>query len=173
MESRRFTTEDSSFTIRFAIAEDVPLILQFIKELAAYEKMLEEVVATEELLHEWIFEKQKAEVLIGEYDGSPVAFALFFYNFSTFLGRSGIHLEDLYVKPSMRGKGFGKMMLKQLAKLTVDRQCGRLEWWCLDWNLSSISFYLSMGAKPMDNWTVYRISGNTLNELSDAAKKAE
>jgi len=142
------------------------LILQFIKELADYEKMLHKVAATEELLQEWIFEKQKAEVLISEYDGAPVGFALFFHNFSTFLGRAGIYLEDLYIRPSMRGKGLGKMMLKQLAKLAVERGYGRLEWWCLDWNQSSISFYLSLGAEPMRDWTVYRISGDTLDLLA-------
>ena len=166
MDNRRFDTGNTHFFIRFATVEDVPLILQFIKELAEYEKMLDEVVATEALLQEWIFEKQKAEVLIGEFDGEPVGFALFFYNFSTFLGKSGIYLEDLYIKPSMRNRGLGKMMLRQLAKLTLERCCGRLEWWCLDWNRSSIAFYLSLGAEPMDDWTVYRISGDTLELLA-------
>jgi len=167
MDNRRFGIENKYFCTRFALAEDIPLILGFIKELADYEKMLDEVVATEELLYEWIFEKQKAEVLIGEYDGEPIGFALFFHNFSTFLGRAGIYLEDLYIKPSMRGKGFGKIMLKQLAKLAVERGCGRLEWSCLDWNQPSINFYLSLGAEPMSEWTVYRISGDTLNVLAN------
>lgn len=168
MDNRIIKTESNGFTIRFALQEDVPLILQFIKELADYENMLDEVVATEELLREWIFEKQKAEVFIGELDGEPVGFALFFHNFSTFLGRSGIYLEDLYIQPSMRGKGLGKIMLKQLAKLAVERRCGRLEWWCLDWNSPSIAFYLSLGAEPMKDWTVYRISGDTLVSLADS-----
>jgi len=167
MDNRIFDTEDKRFYIRFALAEDAPLILQFIKELAEYEKMLDEVVATEELLQEWIFEKQKAEVIIGEYDGEAVGFAVFFHKFSTFLGRSGMYIEDLYINPSMRGKGFGKMMFRQLAKLAVERCCGRLEWWCLDWNHPSISFYLSLGAEPMDEWTVYRISGDKINLLAD------
>ena len=167
MANSRLDTENNSFSIRFALPEDVPLILQFIRELADYEKMLDEVVATEELLQEWIFEKQKVEVLIGEYDGTPVGFALFFHNFSTFLGRPGIYLEDLYVKPSMRSQGFGKKMLKRLAKIAVERGCGRLEWSCLDWNSSSISFYLSLGAKPMSDWTIYRISGDTLDSLAN------
>jgi len=166
MENSKLETENNHFTIRFACKEDTPLILQFIKELADYEKMLDKVIATEESLHEWIFEKRKAEVIIGEYDGTPIGFALFFHNFSTFLGRSGIYLEDLYIKPSMRGKGYGKLMLKQLAKFTVERGCGRLEWWCLDWNHPSISFYLSLGAEPMKDWTVYRISGDTLDSLA-------
>jgi len=167
MDSRIFKTENNGFTIRFGLEEDVPLVLQFIKELADYEKMLDEVVATEELLREWIFENQKAEVLIGELDGEPVGFALFFHNFSTFLGRSGIYLEDLYIQPSMRGKRLGKIMLKQLAKLAVERRCGRLEWWVLDWNSPSIAFYLSLGAEPMKDWPVYRISGDTLVSLAD------
>jgi len=154
------------FIIRFALEEDVPLILNFIRELAEYEHMLDEVVATKELLQEWLFEKKKAEVIIGELNGKSVAFALFFHNFSTFLGRSGIYLEDLYVHPEARGNGIGKKMLKYLAKLAVERGCGRLEWWCLDWNKSSIAFYLSLGAEPMDDWTVYRIAGDTLINLA-------
>ena len=151
---------------RFATEADVGLILQFIRELAEYEKMLDQVIATEELLREWIFEKQKAEVIFSVVDGQEVGFALFFHNFSTFLGRAGIYLEDLYVKPEYRGQGYGKGLLKQLAKIAVERGCGRLEWWCLDWNQPSIDFYLSLDAKPMDDWTVYRITGETLTELA-------
>ena len=156
----------NNFQIRFATIDDVPLILKFIRDLAEYEHMLDEVVATEELLREWLFEKEKAEVIIGEQNGKPVAFALFFHNFSTFLGRSGIYLEDLYVHPEMRGKGIGTHMLKFLARLAVKRGCGRLEWWCLDWNKSSIEFYLSLGAEAMRDWTVYRITGDTLINLA-------
>jgi len=152
---------------RFAAESDVGLILQFIRELADYEKMLPEVVATEELLHEWIFEKQKAEVIFAMADGKEVGFALFFHNFSTFLGRAGIYLEDLYVKPEYRGRGYGKGLLKQLAKIAAARGCGRLEWWCLDWNQPSIGFYLSLGAEPMKDWTVYRITGQTLTDLTE------
>ncbi|WP_185535801.1 GNAT family N-acetyltransferase [Listeria booriae] len=152
---------------RFAAEGDVPLVLRFIKELAEYEGMLDQVVATEEALHEWLFEKEKAEVLIGEYDGESVGFALFFHNFSTFLGRSGIYLEDLYVQPNVRGKGFGKAFLKRLAEIAVERGCGRLEWWCLDWNKPSIDFYLKMGAEAMEDWTVYRIAGETLVKLAE------
>ncbi len=155
-----------SLQYRFATESDVGLILQFIRELADYEKMLPEVVATEELLREWIFEKQKAEVIFALADGQEVGFALFFHNFSTFLGRAGIYLEDLYVKPEFRGRGYGKGLLKTLAKIAVERGCGRLEWWCLDWNQPSIDFYLSLGAEPMKDWTVYRITGKTLTELA-------
>ena len=165
MDRKGNDAEDTQFLIRFASEEDVPVILQFVKELAEYEKMLDDVVADEDLLREWIFEKQKAEALIGEYNGEPIAFALFFHNFSTFLGRAGIYLEDLYVRPSMRGKGFGGAMLKYIAKLAVERGCGRLELSCLDWNHTSISFYLSLGAESMSDWTVYRFSGESLNSL--------
>ena len=150
---------------RFATEEDTSLILFFIKELAAYEKMANEVVATEELLHHWIFEQKKAEVIFALEDGKEVGFALFFHNFSTFLGRAGIYLEDLYVRPEFRGRGYGKGLICQLARIAVERGCGRLEWWCLDWNQPSIDFYLSLGAEPMRDWTVYRIAGETLNSL--------
>lgn len=152
---------------RYAERKDVGLILEFIKALAEYEHMSDEVVATPELLEEWLFDKKKAEVIFGLEDGREVGFALFFHNFSTFLGRAGIYLEDLYVKPECRGKGYGKALLTQLAKIAVERKCGRLEWWCLDWNKPSIDFYLSMGAESMKDWTVYRIAGDTLKELSE------
>ena len=129
--------------------------------------MLDEVVATEELLKEWLFEKKKAEVIFALEDGVEVGFALFFHNFSTFLGRAGIYLEDLFVKPEYRGKGYGKSLLKKLAQIAVERGCGRLEWWCLDWNKPSIDFYRSMGAEPMDEWTTYRISGDTLKKMAE------
>lgn len=151
---------------RYAEEKDVALILQFIRELADYEKMLNEVVATEELLKEWIFEKNKAEVIFALENGVEVGFALFFHNFSTFLGRSGIYLEDLYVRPDYRGRGYGKGLLKKLAQIAVERGCGRLEWWCLDWNKPSIDFYLSLGAEPMEDWTVYRITGDTLRNMA-------
>lgn len=152
---------------RFAVREDTPLILTFIKELAAYEKMLDEVVADEKTLEEWIFDKQKAEVIFVLDDEAQAAgFALFFHNFSTFLGRAGIYLEDLYVRPEYRGRGFGKGLIKELAGIAVERKCGRLEWWCLDWNKLSIDFYLSLGAEPMSDWTVYRIAGDTLTKLA-------
>lgn len=151
---------------RFAEEGDTPLILQFIRELADYEGMLSEVVADEATLKEWIFRKQKAEVLFVLADGREVGFALFFHNFSTFLGRAGLYLEDLYVKPEYRGRGYGKAILKKLAAIAVERGCGRLEWWCLDWNRPSIDFYLSLGAQLMEDWTVYRITGDTLTSLA-------
>ena len=152
-------------TIRFAERKDVPEILFFIRELAAYEHMAEEVVATETLLEEWLFDRQKAEVIFAVDKGKDVGFALFFHNFSTFLGRAGIYLEDLYVMPEYRGRGFGKGLITALARIAVERGCGRLEWWCLDWNKPSIDFYLSLGAEPMNDWTVYRIAGDTLTAL--------
>ena len=157
---------DNQFELRFASEKDVPLILQLIRELAEYEGLLHEVVATGEILTEWLFVKKKAEVLIGEYGGQPVGYALFFHYFSTFLGRAGIYLEDLYVRPEYSGRGYGKAFFRKLAQITVERGCGRLEWWCLDWNQPSIDFYLSLGAEPMEDWTVYRLTGDTLSELA-------
>jgi len=165
--NNQIDTSLDGFKLRFAEAEDVTLILSFIKELAEYENMINDVVATEEVLKEALFDRQAAEVIFGEYDGKPVGFALFFHNFSTFLGQSGIYLEDLYVKPEMRGKGIGKIMISFLAKLALERKCGRLEWSCLDWNEPSITFYKKMGAVPMDEWTLYRTSNNALKELAD------
>ena len=151
---------------RFAQEEDCRLILKFIRSLARYEKMSDEVVATEEILREWLFVKKKAEVIFALDGRKEVGFALFFHNFSTFLGRAGIYLEDLYVRPSYRGKGYGKALLIKLAQIAVTRGCGRLEWACLDWNKPSIDFYKSLGAVPMDEWTVYRVSGPTLEEMA-------
>ena len=159
---------DSNITFRYAEEKDCTLILKFIKDLAAYEKMLNEVVATEDLLEEWLFEKKKAEVIFAIENGKEIGFALFFHNFSTFLGRAGIYLEDLYVMPEYRGKGYGKAILKELARIAVERNCGRLEWWCLDWNKPSIDFYLSLGAEQMSDWTVYRIAGDTLKKLGSS-----
>lgn len=154
-------------TFRYAEESDTPLILEFIKALAEYEKMLDEVVATEELLKNWLFDQKKAEVLFALADGKEVGFALFFHNFSTFLGRAGIYLEDLFVRPEYRGKGIGKAMFHKLGAIARERGCGRLEWWCLDWNQPSIDFYRSMGAESMDEWTVYRIAGQKLNDLAE------
>ena len=153
-------------TYRFANENDCGLILEFIRALAAYEKMSDQVVATESLLREWIFEKQKAEVIFACEDGKEVGFALFFHNFSTFLGRAGIYLEDLFVLPEYRGKGYGKGLLRKLAQITEERGCGRLEWWCLDWNKPSIDLYRSLGAEPMDEWTTYRLTGEKLKEMA-------
>ena len=158
---------NDSFSLRFAAPSDTGLILHFIKELASYEKMLHLVTATEELLQKWLFEEKKAEVLIAEENGQPIGFALFFHNFSTFLGKAGIYLEDLYICPDFRGRGYGRAVMEKLAQLACERGCGRLEWWCLDWNQPSIDFYLSLGAKAMDEWTVYRVEGSALQELAE------
>ena len=153
--------------IRYATKEDVSLVLYFIHQIAIYEKMDNEVVATEELLNDWIFERKMAEVIFVTENGKEVGFALFFHNFSTFVGRCGIYLEDLYVEPEHRGKGYGKALLKELAKITVERGCGRLEWCCLDWNKPSIDFYLSVGARPMSEWTTYRLAGEALKKFAN------
>ena len=152
-------------TFRFAERKDCKLILDFIKKLADYEKMSDEVVANESLLEEWIFDKKKAEVIFAVVDGKEVGFALFFHNFSTFLGRAGIYLEDLFVLEEYRGNGYGKALLKKLAQITRERGCGRLEWCCLDWNTPSVDFYLALGAERMDDWTTFRLSGDTLTNL--------
>ena len=154
-------------TFRFAQPGDEEKILFFIRELAKYEKMESDVVATPELLHEWIFEKGKAEVIFPILDGKEIGFALFFHNFSTFLGRAGLYLEDLYILPEQRGRGYGKATLKELARIAVQRGCGRLEWYCLDWNTPSINFYLSLGAQPLDEWTTYRLTGDTLRRMAE------
>ena len=154
-------------TFRPAAPGDEELILSFIRALADYEHMSDQVVATPELLREWIFEKKKAEVIFAEAGGRTVGFALFFHNFSTFLGRAGVYLEDLFVLPGERGKGYGKALLKELARIAAERDCGRLEWACLDWNKPSIDFYTKkMRAVPMDEWTVYRLTGETLEEAA-------
>jgi len=155
-----------NLSFRYAEEADTPLILQFIKELAEYEKLLDQVTATEDVLKEWVFDKKKAEVIFAMIDGIEVGYALFFHNFSTFLGRAGIYLEDLYVKPEYRRRGYGKLILKKIAQIAVERGCGRLEWACLNWNKPSIDFYLSLGAEQMCDWTVYRIADDTLKKLA-------
>ena len=159
-------TTNNKPSFRHAQRNDVPLILKFIKDLADYEGLLDEVVADEATLEEWIFNREKAEVIFAMEGDTEVGFALFFHNFSTFLGRAGIYLEDLYVMPEYRGKGYGKALLSKLAQIALERGCGRLEWWCLDSNTPSIDFYLSLNAEPIDEWTVYRIAGDTLTELA-------
>lgn len=152
---------------RFATAEDTPLVLSFIRELAEYENLSHEVVATEEALRTSLFgERPFAEVLLAFVGEEPVGFALFFHNFSTFLGKPGIYLEDLYVRPEHRGAGAGSALLSRLAGLAVERGCGRLEWWVLDWNEPSIGFYERLGATAMDDWTVYRLTGAALEDLA-------
>ena len=159
------------YRFRFANENDCRLILKFIRSLARYEKMEDDVTATPALLREWLFERKKAEVLFVMDGEEEVGFALFFHNFSTFLGRAGIYLEDLYVRPAYRGKGFGKALLKELAHITVLRGCGRLEWSCLDWNRPSIDFYKTLGAEAMEEWTTYRVSGETLRKLAGREDK--
>ena len=154
-------------TFRIAKPEDTALLLTFIRALAEYEHMLDLVVATEESLHNWLFVKRTAEAFFVLEEGREVGFALYFYNFSTFLGKAGIYLEDLFVLPEHRGKGYGKAILIRLAQIARERGCGRLEWACLDWNQPSIDFYRSLGAQPMDEWTVYRLAGDTLERLAD------
>lgn len=157
--------------IRFATVEDVPTILGLIKELAEFEKLAHEVVATEELLADNLFRKrQSAEVLLAEKDGRVHGCAIFFHNFSTFNGKPGLYLEDLYVKPESRGEGTGMALLSKLAKIAIERDCGRMEWWVLGWNKKAIDLYLKLGAKPMDEWTVMRL---TPKEISELAKHKE
>jgi len=163
----KVSTKLKNFTIRPATVDDAPVILSLIKGLAEYEKLSHEVVATEELLSATLFGPHPvAEVILGDYDGKPVSFALFFHNYSTFLGRPGIYLEDLFVKPEMRRRGFGKVMLAYVANLAKERQCGRLEWSVLDWNEPAWKFYKSIGAVPMDQWTVHRVTGEGINRLA-------
>ncbi len=161
-------SNDRSLEIKPAVESDVPTILTFIKELADYEKLSHEVTATESDLHEALFGKRRiCEAAIGYESGEPAGFALFFHNYSTFVGKPGIYLEDLYVRPEHRGKGYGKALLVYLARLAKERDCGRFEWSVLDWNEPSIQFYKKLGAVPMDNWTVFRMTGETLNDLAD------
>lgn len=153
--------------IRFANINDLDKIIYFITELAIYEKMLDEVVVTKDLLKKWLIEEKIAEVIFVMENHKEVGFALFFHNYSTFVGRAGIYLEDLYVLPNYRHKGYGKALIKKLANICIERECGRFEWCCLNWNKPSIDFYLSLGAKPMDEWTTYRIDGKALSDLAE------
>lgn len=156
------------FEIRSATSADVPVILSFINKLAVYEKLAHEVTATEAGLQETLFgERRYAEVVIAYHHGQPVGFALFFHNYSTFLGKPGIYLEDLYVDEDQRGKGFGKALLIHLARLAEERNCGRLEWSVLDWNEPAVKFYQSLGAEPLDEWTVFRVTGAALATLAN------
>jgi GNAT superfamily N-acetyltransferase len=154
-------------SLRSATAADVPQILAYIQGLADYEKLTHACVATEDSLRQTLFgPRPYAEVILGEYDGEPAGFALFFHNYSTFRAAPGIYLEDLYVLPERRGHGVGKALLKQLAKLAVERGCARLEWSVLDWNSPAIVFYKSLGAEPQDEWTIFRVTGDALSTLA-------
>src|SRR5947208_2453494 len=163
-------TMAENFQIRPARVEDVPVILQLIHDLATYERAPDEVSATEQQLVDVLFgEKPAAEVLLAFEEKSPVGFAVYFFNFSTWLGRAGLYLEDLFIKPEKRGKGYGRALLVELAKIARDRGCGRMEWAVLDWNEPAIKFYRSLGAKPMHEWTVFRLTGEEIAELASAA----
>ncbi len=163
---KQFKTQIEDFTIRFAGEKDTGTIFEMVKELAEYEKLLDKLEATKDLIAESLFQRKVAEALIGEYKEKTVCYAIFFHNFSSFVGRPGIFIEDIYVKPKMRGKGFGKAIFSFIAKLAVERICGRLEWTCLDWNEPSIAFYKKMGATAMDEWTIYRVAGKKLQKMA-------
>lgn len=165
LEKEGPATQELSF--RIATEEDIPLILYYIKQLADYEQLGQEVTATEEVLREYLFRQRRAEVLIGEIEGQPVGYALFFHNFSTILGRAGIYLEDLYVHPAYRGKGYGRLFLRRLAQIALERQCVRLEWASLDWNEAAGRFYKALGARPMEGWITYRLDGEALARLAE------
>ena len=158
---------DGHILLRFAEEKDIAVILDFIRGLAEYEHLTDMVEIKEENLKKYLFEKKLAEAVIGEYDGTPAGFALFFHNFSTFLGRPGIYIEDIFVKPEFRGKGLGKMFFSFFAKIAVERDCGRVEWACLDWNKPSIEFYKKQGACALDEWTTYRITGDGIKKLAE------
>lgn len=164
---RLIKTKNKDFTLRFAEEDDCSLILEFIKKLADYEKRLGEVIAAESDIKESMFKNKYSEAIIGEYKGNPVGFAVFFHNFSTFLGKPGIYIEDIFVEPQMRGKGFGSIMFNFFAKLAVDRKCGRVEWSVLTWNEPSIKFYEKLGAAPKKEWMLYKLSGEALNSLAN------
>jgi len=158
---------DDHILLRFAEEKDTAIILEFIRGLAEYEHLLDTVEIKEVDIKKYLFEKKLLEVVIGEYDGIPAGFALFFHNFSTFLGRPGIFIEDLFVKPEFRGRGLGKILFSFLAKIAVERNCGRLEWACLNWNKPSIAFYKSQGARPLDEWTTYRLTKDGITKLAE------
>ncbi len=160
-------TSVAGLQVRFAGRDDVPLLLEFIRELAAYEKLSHEVVAAEATLAESLFgARRSAEALLASLDGQDVAFALFFHNFSTFLGQPGLYLEDLFVRPSVRGRGVGRELMSVLARLAIERGCGRFEWSVLDWNTPALDFYRRLGATPMSEWTVQRVTGDALTKLA-------
>ena len=161
------TADPDGLQLRFADEADVPIVLNFINALAEYERMADEVVADQELLRRTLFgERTAAEVVIAELDGEPAGFALFFHNYSTFLARPGLYLEDLFVTPELRGRGIGRRLLAFLARTAVERGCGRFEWSVLDWNTPAIRFYEKLGATAMDEWTVFRMTGDALIELA-------
>ena len=157
----------SEFTIRPARADETGVVLDLIRQLAAYEKCSDEVVADENTLHHSLFVEHSAEVLLGEEDGAVIGFALFFHNFSTFVGRKGLYLEDLFIIPEKRGRGYGKAFLRHLARLAEERGCGRMEWVCLDWNAPALRLYRSIGAAPLDDWTIQRLDENAIRRFAE------
>ncbi len=157
-----------NFSLREATPADIPRIVELIRELAEYENLADTCVATGEALEKWLFRERTAEVVIGEADGDVVGFALFFTSFSTFLAKPGLHIEDLFIVPKARGNGYGKRILRHLSRLVLNRGYGRLEWACLDWNKSGMAFYLSLGAVQLDDWNVYRLTGEALRDLAAA-----
>lgn len=163
-----FDTNVNGFRLRSTEEKDSLLILELIKEIAVYEKMLDEVIATEESIRESVFKRHEAEVLIGEFNGEPIGYALYFFNYSTFIGRAGFYLEDIYIKPEYRGRGIGKEIFKVLGKIALDRGCKRMEWTCLNWNSPSIKFYESLGATPMSDWTVHRLVEENIEKLANS-----
>ncbi len=178
-EAERFNKKQSGagrqdisndLVIRFACPGDAKLLLEFIKQLADYEKRLSEVIASEKDISDVIFNRRIAEAIIADYKGSPAGFAIFFYNFSTFTGKPGIYIEDLFVNPELRGKGIGKMLFSFIAKTAIDRGCSRVEWTVLNWNKPSIKFYRSMGAAPKDEWMLYKLSGKALSDVAMLSK---
>jgi len=158
---------DDHILLRFAEEKDIAVILEFIRSLAEYEHLLDTVEINEADLKKYLFDKSLIEVILGEYDGIPAGFALFFHNFSTFLGKPGIFIEDIFVRSEFRGKGLGKALFSFIAKIAAQRNCGRLEWACLDWNKPSIEFYKSQGAKPLDEWTTYRVTKDEIKKLAE------
>jgi GNAT superfamily N-acetyltransferase len=164
--------EDQRILLRSADEKDAGLILEFIRGLAEYEQLLDQVEATEEGLRKHLFEDHRAGVIIAEYDGAPAGFALYFHNFSTFVGKPGIYIEDLFVKPELRGKGLGKALFARIAALAAEQDCGRLEWACLNWNDPAIAFYKALGGRPLTEWTTFRIAGENLGSLADLSPGA-
>ncbi len=162
-----YLLKEEHLSVRKAVFEDAGLIAQLIQALAAYEKAPDQCFATKEKIEQTIFREESAKTLIVECDGKPIGFALYFYNYSTWTARKGLYLEDLFIIPEMRGKGFGKKVLKILAGIAKEEGCGRFEWVCLDWNQPSIAFYKSLGAKPMDEWTIYRLEQDGINKLAE------
>lgn len=160
-------TKIKGFRLRNSVTEDVDLILSLIKEMAIYENMLNEVIATKESIMESIFEKKQAEAMIAEFNGKPIGYVLYFFNYSTFVGRSGFYLEDIYIKKEYRGMGLGKEIFKVISKIAYENGCKRMEWSCLNWNTPSIKFYKSLGAIPMDEWTVYRLTEDNIKGIID------